>query len=196
MTFIDEDHAQAVKRAKEIMEARPLFVDTETTGLGIEAEVCDLAVVDYDGSVIFSSLLKPTCPIPPEATAIHGITNEMVENAPPFRAAWPFINALFFGRKIVTYNAAYDSRLITQSVYAGDLIIKDVSRVNHGFDYICAMLLFARFHGEYDPVRRSYRWQSLGKAAQACGYPAYTAHRALGDALAARAVVAYMAEEK
>lgn len=75
-------------------EAEPatvLFVDTETTGAdpsqdhAVEAA---FLVAEYRGTVPqpvsaqFSSFIKPPVPVPPEASAVHHITDEMLENAP------------------------------------------------------------------------------------------------------------------
>ena len=196
MDFI-RDRKTAAQSARAIVAARPLYLDTETTGLGSEAEICDIAVVDSDGSVILSTLIRPMRPIPPEAEAIHGITNDMVNHAPLFGDVWPLLCRLFVGRPVVTYNAAYDSRLVEQSwtsLYA-TAVTKGAGHGKH-FDYRCAMLLFAQFYGDFNSIRRSYKWQRLDVAARCAGYPAWAAHRALGDTLATRAVVEWLAQQE
>jgi DNA polymerase-3 subunit epsilon len=70
---------------------RPLAViDTESTGLRPEtARIVRISVfiVRPDGSVSQrSELVNPGTPIPPGATAVHGITEEDVMDQPPFRA--------------------------------------------------------------------------------------------------------------
>lgn len=67
------------------MTARPIYYDTETTGIRPEVDhIIELAAYDPVEDRFFSELIHPGCPIPPEATAIHQITDEMVANAPPF----------------------------------------------------------------------------------------------------------------
>lgn len=68
-----------------------LIFDTETTGLPLWKEpsdhpgqphIIDLAVELWDGEDLVESLsclIKPGIPIPADMTAIHGITDEMVE---------------------------------------------------------------------------------------------------------------------
>lgn len=73
--------------------------------------------------------------IPAEAVSIHGITNEMVADAP----LWADINDKFMrliaGRTVVMYNAAYDSRLIMQSQLANGLDANPAGRHQHCLRY-------------------------------------------------------------
>lgn len=60
-------------------------LDLETTGLGEQDRICEIAIVMMrEGAVVeaWSSLVNPGIPIPPEATAVHGITDAMVLDAP------------------------------------------------------------------------------------------------------------------
>lgn len=71
--------------------ARPLaFLDLETTGLSrISDRIVELAVirVSPQGDVVERvRRFNPGIPIPPEATAVHGITNEDVADEPAFSA--------------------------------------------------------------------------------------------------------------
>ncbi len=64
---------------------RPIYYDTETTGIRPGKDhVIELAAYDPFREKTFCSLIHPGCPIPPEASAISHITDEMVKNAPPF----------------------------------------------------------------------------------------------------------------
>jgi len=62
-----------------------VFLDTETTGLGDNAQAIEIAIVDADGAVIFESYCRPTVPVEPGAQAIHNIGAEKLEDAP----SWP-----------------------------------------------------------------------------------------------------------
>lgn len=69
------------------MPSRPIFYDTETTGIRSEQDrVIEIAAFDPVNQKSFEKLIHPGCPIPPEATAIHKITNEMVADSPSFDA--------------------------------------------------------------------------------------------------------------
>ena len=63
-----------------------VVVDLETTGLGPGAEITEIGAVRVrDGAVVdeFSSLVKPSRPIPPFITSLTGITPAMVADADP-----------------------------------------------------------------------------------------------------------------
>lgn len=69
---------------------RPIYYDTETTGVRPEKDrIVEIAAYDPLNKKHFSHLVNPNIPIPEEATAIHGITNQMVEKAPTFAEIAP-----------------------------------------------------------------------------------------------------------
>ena len=60
--------------------------DTETTGVLPGARLIELAAITFDdaGEIIskFERLVNPGMPIPPDATSVNSITNEMVKDMP------------------------------------------------------------------------------------------------------------------
>ena len=88
---------------------RPLvFFDTETTGVNIAQdriiELCAIKVYPDKSQDMFLQRFKPGIPIPPEATAVHGITDEMVANEPHFSAKVDEIVDFFSGCDLAGYN--------------------------------------------------------------------------------------------
>lgn len=64
---------------------RAIYYDTETTGIKSDKDrIIEIAAYDPLRDLHFERLINPGCPIPPEATAIHRITDEMVFSAPSF----------------------------------------------------------------------------------------------------------------
>jgi DNA polymerase III epsilon subunit-like protein len=59
-----------------------VFLDTETTGLETKDKICALGMIE--GEATHFELINPGKKIPPAASAIHQITNEMVSEAPSF----------------------------------------------------------------------------------------------------------------
>lgn len=93
-----------------------VVIDTETTGLDPKtAAIVELALVTMtDRGLItgtFSTLIKPPHPIPPEASAIHHITDAMVKKAPNITKALLMASKAISGEKATHYaahNAAFD----------------------------------------------------------------------------------------
>jgi len=59
-----------------------IFLDTETTGLEVKDRICALGIIE--GESTHFELINPGKKIPPAASAIHQITNEMVSDVPSF----------------------------------------------------------------------------------------------------------------
>ncbi|MEK7081114.1 MAG: 3'-5' exonuclease, partial [Patescibacteria group bacterium] len=91
-----------------------IFFDTETTGNTEKDFLCQIAY--KNGNESFVDLYKPLVKIPPETSAIHHITNKMVENKPSFQASGdlPKIKKLFEDEDsiVVAHNAPFDLLMI------------------------------------------------------------------------------------
>lgn len=67
------------------MARRPIYYDTETTGISPQNDrIIEIAAYDPVLDKTFEQLVNPGRAIPKEATAIHHITDEMVASAPSF----------------------------------------------------------------------------------------------------------------
>lgn len=88
--------------------------DTETTGLDPRNdEVVQIAALRIVNSRIvrresFETLVDPGRPIPPRATAVHGISQQMVEGAPGMVEAGRQFHAFVRGAVLVAHNAPFD----------------------------------------------------------------------------------------
>src|SRR6266542_2293829 len=97
---------------------RPMIsLDFETTGIHpqvdriVQMGVCK--VYPNGEYKEWESLINPTIPIPEEAIETHGITNEMVREAPTFRELYPKIAKAMEGCDLCGYNVAnYDVRIL------------------------------------------------------------------------------------
>jgi DNA polymerase-3 subunit epsilon len=181
---------RSIETARAVISQNPVFLDTETTGLGGDDEIVELSIVDSDGSILFDSLIRPIKPIPADATAIHGISTADVQNARPWPVVWSEIRGHLFSRMIVIYNQEFDLRMLQQTHARYKMPWKE--RLNT-FDLL---KLYAEFRGEWDARRRSYRYQSLDSAGKQCGITLPNAHRSAADSLLSRAVLIYMAEQQ
>ena len=175
-------------RQKQI--ERPVYLDTETTGLERGDEIVEIAIIDDDGNCLFDSLVRPSQPIPSAASRIHHITDEMVKTARPWPILWPVIRPLLVGRLVVIYNAEFDLRMMQQSHARYKLPWRE------NLNVLCAMELYAQYRGEWDMKRRSYRFIRLEEAGRHCQIALPNSHRAKDDALLARALFHYMGENE
>jgi DNA polymerase III subunit epsilon len=96
--------------AGSLQLSRPLAViDLETTGTNLAADrIVEIAIVKMmpDGSrVVKRKLINPEMPIPQASTEIHGISNEMVKDAPTFRQAGNEMRQFLENCDIAGYNS-------------------------------------------------------------------------------------------
>jgi DNA polymerase-3 subunit epsilon len=178
---------RAIDTARKIIENRPVYLDTETTGLERSDEIIEITIIDDDGQVIFGSLVKPSQPIPADSTRIHGITDEEVRAARAWPVIWPEVRAALFGRLVVIYNEEFDLRMMQQTHARYRLPWKEK------FNTFDLLKLYAEFRGEWDPNRRSYRYHSLAAAGRHCQISLPNAHRSTADTLLTRALLHHIA---
>lgn len=178
--------ANAVSWASALLsDPDTLFLDTETTGLPPAAEVIDLAVVNVTGQVLVDTLIRPSKPIPPETTAVHGICDHDVAAAPSWVEVHGLLAEALAGRTVVIYNLGFDFRVLKDSSQRYRLSLPEAR-------WECAMLAYADFRGERGRNGGQFRWHKLEQAAGHFGYPP-GGHRALPDALTCLHVVRGMA---
>lgn len=168
-----------------------VILDTETTGLYDDAEICQIAIISSSGDILLNTLVKPQSSIPAKATSIHGITNDMVKAAPTWLNISEQVWSLLHGRTVITYNADYDFRLMAQSEQVcNPLATSDW----HTIKRHCAMTEYADLYGDWNEYRGSNKWQSLTSAiAQQDLTVDAQAHSALGDCYMTLALVKHMA---
>ncbi|MEE4312310.1 MAG: 3'-5' exonuclease [candidate division KSB1 bacterium] len=180
----------AAMNAKKLMGLNPVFLDTETTGLNAFDQIVEIAVIDIQGGTLIDTLVKPTITIPPDASKIHGITNEMVGNAPLFPVVLRDLQDSVGDRPLLIYNADYDLKMLRQSAAAHRL------NTQMTFNAYCVMKMYAEFYGDWNEYYQNYRWQSLGSAAKQCRIDLpEDLHRARVDAELTRLVFIHMANQ-
>jgi DNA polymerase-3 subunit epsilon len=145
-----------------------------------KSRIVDMAFIIYEPEgdpVRWETLINPGVPISPGATAVHGITDEMVKDMPPFAHYAQKLAAKFSNTDFCGYNGTFDLR-----VFAAEF-----ERVGIKWSYEEALLL--------DPLRL---WQiskprTLGDAVREfCEREPTQSHRAMGDTVDASDVAAGM----
>lgn len=154
-----------------LTEVKFACLDTETTGLSPQGggKICEIAVsVSCNGRKLeeFTTLLNPGMPMHPDVIAIHGITNEMVKDAPSFGDILPRLLTLLDGCVLVAHNAEFDLSFLRCETQSCGLRLPDYPVVD--------TLKLARKNGRFHR-------NNLGVIAAALGINAEGAHRAMAD---------------
>ena len=166
------------------MAKRPIFYDTETTGLKPDRDrIIEIAAYDPMRDKTFHTLINPECPIPPDATAIHSITNEMVQKAPPFKE----VGVQF------SHFCGNDAVLIAHNNDAFDKPFLTYEFARHSLSFLsCPFIDSLKFARKYRPDLPRYSLQDLRKY---FGIPANQAHRALDDVIILHKVFSEMIDD-
>lgn len=156
-----------------------VVLDTETTGLSPEKDqMVEIGIITVKNGEItneYTSLIKPTIPISSEATAINGISESDLRDAPQLEDVIPDVvsrikNQIVVGHN-VTFDLAFVSRAISDHTEIASISYIDTVKVARN----CI-------------PGKSYRLQSL--ANRLC-LDTGNAHRALDDAKTANNLLQY-----
>ena len=177
--FIERDRVSAVLWAREqLTQDDWTILDTETTGL-YDAQIVEIAIIDRTGQTLLDTLIEPTIPIPPETTAIHGITDAMVATAPTFSEVYPRIDAALKDKRVLIYNSAFDIKILNYCCRLHDLPSLMLTKRSD-----CLMEWVAQWAGNWSYYHKDYRYVPLNGG-----------HRALGDCMAAFELIKRMAAD-
>jgi DNA polymerase-3 subunit epsilon len=154
----------------------PFFVfDLETTGLDVQRDaIVSVGGVRMLGGTIYRSatidrLVHPGCSIPARATAIHGITNEMVAGASSFDGIWSDLQALMQGTVLVGHNVGFDIAHLGRAA-------REAGIAWGPQPFLCTYLLAGALDLTSQPP-------GLDALARECGVRVRGRHTALGDCL-------------
>lgn len=146
-------------------------VDIETTGGHASANgITEVAINIHDGNQIvesYTTLINPKQPIPVYITALTGIDDNMLKDAPAFDDVALQIYQLLNDKVFVAHNVNFDYSFLKHHLAAS------------GYDLQCRKLCTVRLSRKLIPGKSSY---SLGKLCTALQIPIQNRHRAAGDA--------------
>lgn len=146
-------------------------VDIETTGGHASANgITEVAINIHDGNEIvesYTTLINPGIAIPAHITALTGIDDAMLEDAPVFEDVALQIYQLLHDKVFVAHNVNFDYSFLKHHLGVA------------GYDLQCTKLCTVRLSRKLIPGKGSY---SLGKLCTALEIPIYNRHRAAGDA--------------
>lgn len=166
-----------------------VVLDTETTGLR-DGEICQIAIINQAGHVLIDTLVKPSQPIPLSATSIHGITNDMVADAPTWSTVSEQVFQIVYDKNVIVYNAKFDRMMMHLSAEKAGIKKIDWKAIAN---FYCAMEAFAEYRGEWDEYHGNYRWARLDKAMEFCGISGGQFHTAIDDCYNTLQVISHMA---
>jgi DNA polymerase-3 subunit epsilon len=156
----------------DLRTAEFLVVDTETNGLAGDAcEATEIGAVLVGGGELhdrWETLLTVRAPLSRGIQRLTGITQAMVDEAPPAEAVLPELAAQLEGRVLVAHSASFDRRVLRSAFAGAGLAWPDPPA-------LCTVALARRLH----PLARQRRLRPL---AESLGIEVPTIHRALADA--------------
>lgn len=164
------------QRASKLILGDTVIIDTETTGIRDDSEIVEIAILAVDGSVLLHELIKPLNPIDPHAIAVHGITDEMVQNCPTFSDLSNKIYSILKNKTVVAHNVEFDIKRLAFE-------FKRSGYTDYGATATeCTMLL--------SMMNPKERWKRLSKTMKWLGIEyAGDAHRAVYDAECCRLIL-------
>ncbi|ASU33796.1 exonuclease domain-containing protein [Mucilaginibacter xinganensis] len=147
------------------------IVDIETTGGHASANgITEIAICIHNGKKVierYSTLVNPGREIPIYISALTGITNEMVQDAPPFEDVAHDVYHLLNNKIFVAHNVNFDHSFVRYHLAAA------------GYELQCNKLCTVRLGRKIIPGLPSY---SLGKLCRHLNINNESRHRAAGDA--------------
>lgn len=168
------------------------LLDVETTGRDASVDrVVEVGIVVGRGGEIvarYNWLIHPGMPIPPEVTAIHHITDEMVADKPRFEAIASEIANALKGCIPAAYNAMFDRAFMQSEFSRARVDTSGVPALSREVEWLDP-LVWAR------EIQEGERSRSLGDVAQRLGVALENAHRAEDDAEAALRVLYALAND-
>lgn len=146
------------------------IIDVETTGGGINGNrLTEICIVLLRGTEIinkYTTLINPEKHIPIQITALTGINNEMVADAPKFHEVAKKIEEITRDAIFVAHNVNFDYNVLRNEF------------AELGFEYSRKKLCTVRLSRKLIPNLFSY---SLGRLCDSINIPILNRHRAEGD---------------
>lgn len=163
-------------RATALSELPLVALDSETTGLVPAADrIVALGGVRLHGATLYRAtaldrLVHPGVPVPARASAIHGLTDAMLADAPPFAAHLEALRELIDGAVPVGHNIGFDMAIIEAECHRAALAWTPPAFT------LCTLQLAAAL----DPLEENLELEAV---AVRHGLDPLGRHSALGDSL-------------
>jgi len=175
MRLHDIPHAPEATAETPLAGLAGLVFDAETTGLEVATDrLVSVGAVMVSGGhvapgVNIDCLVNPGVPIPARSSAIHGITDDMVEDAPAFAAVWRDLEGPFSERVVIGHNIGFDLAVLRAEAARAGVAWR-------GPTFLDTLRLAAALFPDWKDL-------NLETIAQHLGVDVQGRHTALGDAL-------------
>jgi DNA polymerase-3 subunit epsilon len=171
---------ERITAATQLADLPALALDTETTGLDpVRDRIVSLGAVRLDGNAlrrdqVLDFLINPGRKIPSASTAVHGISDRMVVEAPAYAEVAPTIMAALKGVAMIGHHTVFDLAVLRRASTAIGIDWQDPP-------WLDTALLYSALY----PEARIF---DLDAVAAHIGVAIDGRHTALGDARAAAEV--------
>ena len=167
-------HGLNITEFSKVYKSRYVAFDLETTGLNpVSNAIVEIGAVFVENGVIkkeYHQLVNPGCPMPPDASAVNHITDEMLSGQPAIHQVLPAFLSFVGDDILAAHNGSFDMKFLAQAC------MRNRFRIPVGF---FDTMTLARYWPESEDKK-------LVSLCDAAGVEIEHAHRALDDA---RAVV-------
>jgi DNA polymerase-3 subunit epsilon len=182
---------------------KPLaFVDIEATGTNVSTDrIVEIAIVKHlpDGArSVKRKLINPQIPIPQVCVDIHGITDDMIKDAPVFKGAAQEIKQFLDGCDLACYNAyRLDIPLLMEEFIRADVEFEmkgrkvvDVQKIYHqmeqrtlsaAYKFYCGKTLDGAHGAEVDAAATAEILNAQLERYPQLGTSIDTIHKAIGE---------------
>jgi DNA polymerase-3 subunit epsilon len=165
-----------ITAATRLAELPALALDTETTGLNPARDrIVSLAAVRLQGpelrrNEVLDFLINPGRRIPAVSTAVHGISDRMVLEAPAYAEVAPKLMTALKGMALIGHHTVFDLAVLRRASAAIGIDWQDPP-------WLDTALLYSALRPEASVFDLDY-------VAEQLGVPIHGRHTALGDAMA------------
>ena len=157
-----------------------LVVDVETTGLGPNLEIVEVALVGSRGDTLLDAIVRPRMPPESGASRLHGLTADILRRASRFEEVYGILSDLLTGRTAVAYNAIFDRQAMNNTCCVAGLAPLSCT-------WECAMQRYEQWRGFHASLTTACEVESIDTTAPR--------HRALPDAQLVWRLIRRMAGE-
>ena len=168
-------------------EVRFAAIDFESAGTapGLTDEPVQIAVVHWNGTSlepVLNSYLKPSRPVTWAAREVHGISDEMLRDAPALIDLWPQLREALRDRWVVVHGGATEKRFLNVFPF-------------HGFGpWVDTLNLVRAIHPALESHALGDTIESLGLRQKLAAWPNFRWHDAASDAAASLVLLEHLVE--